>query len=71
MAEMKTNCVVVADDKKISIFASLLRGAYRAVGAKRHLVCRKKRLKRLLRSKTAIVEFLLRPTARHIMKQLQ
>lgn len=35
MAEMKTNRVVVADNKRISVFAFLLRGAYKAVGAKK------------------------------------
>ena len=35
MAEMKTNSVVVAEDRRISVFASLLRGAYKAVSAKK------------------------------------
>ena len=35
MVEMKTDRVVVADNKRISVFASLLRSAYKAVGAKK------------------------------------
>ena len=67
-AEMKSNCVV-AENKRISAFAHLLRGVYKISGAKRRSVCRRTKSQRSLKSRIAIVAYLYQPTARHIMKQ--
>ena len=55
----------------MSIFASILRMAYKLSGAKKAFALPEDALRKEIESRTDIAAFLRRPTTRHIMRRLQ